>query len=80
MCQNQVVIGTSRRDGRPLMAKCGSTNQWGGQATCEACEDKARERYPQGWRHAPGDTCKHGTYVGDAWGPDYLCGRCEMGD
>lgn len=21
--------------------------------------------------------CKHGTYVGDAWGPDYLCGRCE---
>jgi hypothetical protein len=21
--------------------------------------------------------CKHGTYVGDAWGADYLCGRCE---
>ena len=21
--------------------------------------------------------CPHGTYVGDAWGPDYLCGACE---
>lgn len=21
--------------------------------------------------------CKHGTYVGDWAGPDYLCGRCE---
>lgn len=21
--------------------------------------------------------CKHGTYIGDAWGPDYLCGACE---
>lgn len=24
--------------------------------------------------------CKHGTYIGDAWGADYLCGRCEMGE
>lgn len=23
--------------------------------------------------------CPHGTYVGDAWGPDYLCGMCEEG-
>lgn len=21
--------------------------------------------------------CKHGTYIGDKYGPDYLCGRCE---
>lgn len=21
--------------------------------------------------------CKHGTYIGDPYGPDYLCGRCE---
>lgn len=21
--------------------------------------------------------CKHGTYVGDEYGPDYLCGQCE---
>ena len=23
--------------------------------------------------------CKHGTYVGDPCGPDYLCGLCESG-
>lgn len=21
--------------------------------------------------------CKHGTYVGDPYGPDYMCGMCE---
>lgn len=21
--------------------------------------------------------CKHGTFIGDAWGADYLCGACE---
>jgi len=24
--------------------------------------------------------CKHGTYIGYPGGPDYMCGRCEMGD
>lgn len=23
--------------------------------------------------------CKHGTYIGDPYGPDYLCYWCEMG-
>lgn len=23
--------------------------------------------------------CKHGTFIGSWWGPDYLCGLCEMG-
>lgn len=23
--------------------------------------------------------CIHGTFVGSWWGPDYLCGKCEMG-
>jgi len=23
--------------------------------------------------------CKHGTFVGNAYGPDYMCGPCEMG-
>lgn len=23
--------------------------------------------------------CLHGTFVGSWWGPDYLCGLCEMG-
>lgn len=24
--------------------------------------------------------CVHGTFIGSWWGPDILCGRCEMGD
>lgn len=23
--------------------------------------------------------CRHGTFVGDPYGPDYMCGSCEMG-
>lgn len=23
--------------------------------------------------------CQHGTFIGSWWGPDYLCGLCEMG-
>ena len=23
--------------------------------------------------------CKHGTFVGSWWGPDYICGKCEDG-
>jgi hypothetical protein len=24
--------------------------------------------------------CIHGTFIGSWWGPDILCGRCEMGE
>jgi len=24
--------------------------------------------------------CKHGAFIGSWWGPDILCGACEMGD
>jgi hypothetical protein len=24
--------------------------------------------------------CEHGTWIGSAGGPDYMCGRCEDGD
>lgn len=24
--------------------------------------------------------CRHGTFVGSWWGPDYLCPACEMGE
>ena len=24
--------------------------------------------------------CKHGTFIGSHWGPDYLCHWCESGD
>jgi hypothetical protein len=27
----------------------------------------------------PRQYCKHGTFIGSWWGPDYLCGYCEMG-
>jgi hypothetical protein len=23
--------------------------------------------------------CRHGSFIGSWWGPDYLCGACEMG-
>lgn len=37
---------------------------------CEAREDRERDYQASLY-------CKHGTYVGDRWGADYLCGRCE---
>jgi hypothetical protein len=27
----------------------------------------------------PSQYCIHGTWIGSWWGPDYLCGYCEMG-
>jgi len=27
----------------------------------------------------PRQRCMHGTFIGSWWGPDYLCGACEMG-
>lgn len=27
----------------------------------------------------PDYRCKHGAFVGDPYGPDYMCGWCEMG-
>tara|TARA_R100000700_G_scaffold33891_1_gene41777 strand:- start:450 stop:878 length:429 start_codon:yes stop_codon:yes gene_type:complete len=32
---------------------------------------------PKGWRTDYTRYCKHGTNVGDPYGPDYLCGYCE---
>lgn len=23
--------------------------------------------------------CRHGTWIGSWWGPDYMCSKCEMG-
>jgi hypothetical protein len=30
-------------------------------------------------RYADAEHCKHGTYVGNWAGPDYMCGACENG-
>lgn len=24
--------------------------------------------------------CRHGQFIGSSWGPDIICGRCEMGE
>jgi len=40
------------------------------QERCEALIERER-------RYQEGLYCKHGTYIGDPWGADYLCGRCE---
>jgi hypothetical protein len=39
--------------------------------------DAHDERQARDERHRASLYCEHGTYIGDAWGPDYLCGRCE---
>ena len=28
----------------------------------------------------PRQFCRHGTFIGSWWGPDYLCGACEGGE
>lgn len=78
MCEN--VIEYSIPSGyttREVSTQCGNTDYWGDLALCDTCIEKAEKTYPQGWRDAPGDICPHGNYVGDAHGPDYLCGECE---
>jgi len=65
---------------KEVLSTCGSTGIHGQQLICEECQEEEVKRYPQGWRDTPGDLCKHGNYVGDAGGPDYMCGLCESGE
>jgi len=41
--------------------------------------DNVVDGRPKGWRTDYTRYCKHGTNVGDPYGPDYLCGYCEDG-
>lgn len=75
-CTNTVTL-MWRRNGTPVTGKCGTWH--GDQVLCNTCEDRNKARYPQGWQSYPGDTCKHGVYVGGC-GVDYMCGRCEFGE
>lgn len=80
-CQNMVTQYVPRGYSvREVKTRCGSTGQHGEMLLCDGCTKMAEALYPQGWRDVPGDICKHGTYVGDAGGPDYMCGACESGD
>lgn len=79
-CDRKVIQYVPRGyDYRAVESRCGSTSIHGDVLLCEKCERRNAHAYPQGWREVPGDICRHGTYVGDAYGPDYLCGACEEG-
>jgi hypothetical protein len=77
MCENTVIVMT-RRDGSDVIKECG-TYFGGTKMLCDACLSKAEKDYPQGWQSYPGDTCKHGVYVGGC-GIDYMCPRCELSE
>ena len=77
-CKNKVNQYVEKGFGlKEIKMNCGATGIHGNTLLCLECENKLGEQYPQGWRHSPGDICKHGNYVGDACGPDYICGQCE---
>lgn len=76
-CNIVVVIG-HRRDQSLIEVECG-TYVGGRKVLCDRCTKDANHRYPQGWRAYPGDTCKHGVYVGGC-GVDVMCGACEGGE
>jgi hypothetical protein len=80
-CKNKVTQTIPRGYGyKEVLSRCGSTGIHGEQLICDECEERLKKQYPQGWRNTPGDICKHGTYVGDYCGPDYICGKCENGE
>lgn len=81
MCENKVSVFVPKGYGyKELKMNCGNTGSNGEMLICDSCKTKYEKQYPQGWYSVPGDVCKHGTYVGDSYGPDYMCGRCEDGE
>lgn len=71
-CTHTVPINWGGRDD---VVPCGTWVR-GEKLLCPRCEKRLLKYYPQGWRYTPGDTCKHGVYVGGC-GIDRMCGRCE---
>jgi len=77
-CKNKVSQWIPKGFGyKEIKSQCGSTSIDGDRLMCTTCRDAEEKKYPQGWKNSPGDICKHGHYVGDACGPDYICGLCE---
>lgn len=68
-CAGTVDYCSSPFTGRGRYAYCDAHYA---EADARAEELRERER-----RYQESLYCKHGTYVGDAWGPDYMCWRCE---
>jgi hypothetical protein len=81
-CENKVTQYVLRGFGyKAVEMRCGSTSVHGDVLLCDECAWKAKRQYPQGWKNSPGDTCRHGTYLGCHEDNDErLCGRCEAGD
>jgi hypothetical protein len=76
-CNNMVTEYIPKGfDYKAIETPCGSIGI-DGLAICDPCQAKLAKQYPQGYRNIPGDTCKHGNYIGDAYGADYICGQCE---
>ncbi|MDQ3038880.1 MAG: hypothetical protein M3R16_03630 [Pseudomonadota bacterium] len=81
-CSNTVAVTVPRGyTYATVQVRCGATGPSGDKMLCGVCTARAEEQYPQGWRHAAGDTCIHGTYLGCMEDNDEtLCGRCESED
>ena len=80
-CKNKVSQWVPKGYGyKEIKLPCGSTDIHGRTLICEECLGKLEKQYPQGWINHPGDVCKHGNYVGDPGGQDYLCYLCEDGE
>jgi len=63
--------------GKLVEIPCGRTGVHGEVVLCEECLHELTAKYPQGWRHHPGDTCIHGTYRDPMH--DCCCWKCEEG-
>lgn len=75
-CKNRVEVWVERGfHGKMIELNCGNTNQHGVVELCYDCDKKSNQQYPQGWRHHPGDTCKHGVYLNPEH--DCSCHKCE---
>ena len=64
--------------GKMVEIPCGMTGVHGQVVLCDECQDKQDKAYPQGWRHHPGDTCKHGVWLNPMH--DCNCYKCENGE
>lgn len=69
-----LTVGTGTDE---LCYEVTGNSHFDGNTYCQNCFDWWRYCYPQGWVSYPGDTCKHGTYVGGC-GVDLMCNTCEF--
>ena len=79
-CKKTIIIGFDHHACKEIVCRCGEVSVYGRVEFCNECMEEYKRKYPQGWRNVPGDTCRHGNYVGDAYGADYICGPCEDGE